>query len=284
MSKRSRDGVNIPGMLLDQIKNTESFDNDDRFNFKKRKGGKQVSRKEKRKNERQLKKQKKSNPTVDSRYQSNGPLRQNNHQHQQQQQRQRQNQQGKTQKQSQSKNNTQINKHNVSDSFDKHTTAVNTKLNKTVPSQFVEDPNKSKKSKKSKSVQFSEKNEIRSIENRASLNKYNDSDSDSSSEDMYYGFENGFFDDDEADEDEDEELAGYDEEDEDEKRTWEALMQLKKGKSTNGSSEIRTVKEDEISDDEISADEMLASESESESSEDSDNNNNDEIKSCKEFR
>lgn len=275
MSKRSRDGVNIPGMLLDQIKNTESFDNDDRFNFKKRKGGKQVSRKEKRKNERQLKKQKKSNPTVDSRYQSNGPLRQNNHQQQQQQQRQRQNQQGKTQKQSQSKNNTQINKHNVSDSFDKHTTAVNTKLNKTVPSQFVEDRNKSKKSKKSKSVQFSEKNEIRSIENRASL-KFNDSDSDSSSEDMYYGFENGFFDDDEADEDEDEELAGYDEEDEDEKRTWEALKQLKNGKSTNGSSEIRTVKEDEISDDEISTDEMLASESESENNEDDDVDNNDE--------
>ncbi|GMF04082.1 unnamed protein product [[Candida] boidinii] len=139
---------------------------------------------------------------------------------------------------------------------------MNTKLNKTVPSQFVEDPNKSKKSKKSKSVQFSEKNQIRSIENRASL-KYNDSDS--SDDDMYYDFEKDFFDDeadedddedDELDEDDDEEPMGDDYEDEDEKRTWEALMQLKKGKSTNDSTEIRTVKEDEISDDEISEDEL----------------------------
>ncbi|OWB54983.1 hypothetical protein B5S28_g845 [[Candida] boidinii] len=280
MSKRSRDGVNIPGMLLDQIKNTESFDNDDRFNFKKRKGGKQVSRKEKRKNERQLKKQKKSIPIVDSRFQSNGPQRQNNHQQQQQQKLQ------KPQQQNQSKNNSHINNHNVSNSFDKHTTAMNTKLNKTVPSQFVEDPNKFKKSKKSKSVQFSEKNQIRSIENRASL-KYNDSGS--SDDDMYYDFEKDFFDDeadedddedDELDEDDDEEPKGDYYEDEDEKRTWEALMQLKKGKSTNDSTEIRTVKEDEISDDEISEDELLASESESDSgsenNEDNDIDNNDD--------
>ncbi|ODV82863.1 hypothetical protein CANARDRAFT_239325 [[Candida] arabinofermentans NRRL YB-2248] len=54
MSKRNRHGVNIPGQLLDQIRDTDHYETDERFNQNKKR--KTISRKDRRKSQRDEKK------------------------------------------------------------------------------------------------------------------------------------------------------------------------------------------------------------------------------------